>query len=289
MRKILFYVSLLALFGLSFGQELFIQNSGELKGSERVSGQEYTTVYDNVNHTYRYFDELGNEIFLIKSFDENGDQIGLSIEKNIETKDMEIIIDNIPVALLINSIIYDFSMKEIGRFYRGERSEKSINTFWGGLDYQHGNISIYDHTGIYKVGSFLFKQEVDYYTVLGIDRVKDIDKMDARSIKKHVRTIQRYYKKRVREFDLKNNPDDKLLHEEFSEFNRAYDKVLEDFGVGKKEKKFLGIIPESYFSEEKRKNWSQDEGYVPYTKRVLEGHRPDTKVETDELYLDPED
>ena len=66
MRKILFYVSLLVLFGLSFGQELFIQNSGELKGSERVSGQEYTTVYDNVNHTYRYFDALGNEIFLIE-------------------------------------------------------------------------------------------------------------------------------------------------------------------------------------------------------------------------------
>ena len=106
MKKI-FVVILVSFVNVS-AQELFIQGEDQYKGSIKVDGQEYITVYDNTNHIYRYYDVNGNEIFLIKSYNEKNDQIGLSIEKNSETKALEIIIDNIPIAYLVNSVIYDF-------------------------------------------------------------------------------------------------------------------------------------------------------------------------------------
>ena len=41
------------------GQELFIQNTDKLKGSVKIMGKNYTTVYDSTTHRYRYFDESG--------------------------------------------------------------------------------------------------------------------------------------------------------------------------------------------------------------------------------------
>ena len=66
-KKTLYYILVLVSINTLSGQELFIQNSDKLKGSDRVMGKEYTTVYDNTNHRYRYFDESGKEIFLTLS------------------------------------------------------------------------------------------------------------------------------------------------------------------------------------------------------------------------------
>jgi len=231
MKKIIYYILCFASVNLVLSQELFIQDSDELSGSEKVQGQKYVTVYDNNSHFYRYFDELGNEIFLIKSFNEKGDQIALSIEKNKETDAMEIIIENTPVAVLVNSIIYNFEMMEIGRLFRGEYVKKNIQDFWSSVDYRYGNISIYDHTGLYKVGSFYFKQDVDYYSVLGVDKVDNVADLDARTLKKHIRNIQKYYKKLVRKYDLKRNPDNEELHEEFANISNAYIEVMRDLCV----------------------------------------------------------
>ena len=44
-------------------------------------------------------------------------------------------------------------------------------------------------------------------------------------------------------------------------------------------------MPQNYFSEEKRSNWSQDEGYVPYVKREIKGRQPDSQIQKNELYL----
>ena len=46
MKKLIYCTILLVLGSLVSGQELFIQNEDELKGSKKISGQEYTTVYD---------------------------------------------------------------------------------------------------------------------------------------------------------------------------------------------------------------------------------------------------
>ena len=169
MKKTIYYVFFLILGYSASSQELFIQSSEELKGSKKVSGQEYTVVYDNTNHVYRYFNELGKEILLIKSFNENGDEIPLSIERNDSTESLEVIIDNNPIGVLVNSIIYDFDGLEIGVFFRGEPSKNNVKNFWSGFDARYGNISIYDHTGFYKLGSFMFKEEVDYYAILGVE------------------------------------------------------------------------------------------------------------------------
>ena len=67
MKNIIFYIAICLSTDVLLGQEMFIQNTDNLKGSVKVMGKQYTTVYDNTAHRYRYFDELGKEIFLIKS------------------------------------------------------------------------------------------------------------------------------------------------------------------------------------------------------------------------------
>ena len=270
-------------------QELFIQGEDQYKGSIKVDGQEYITVYDNTNHIYRYYDVNGNEIFLIKSYNEKNDQIGLSIEKNSETKALEIIIDNIPIAYLVNSVIYDFDNNQIGQLYRGEYNESKIKNFWQGIDYSVGNISIYDHTGVYKVGSLEFKQEVDKFEILGFEKPLDFENLDERSSRKVIRNLQKYYRKLVRSYkiedlDVKKSPEDKEVFEQFMKVSDAYESIMSDLGVDKDDEKILGIIPSDYFSQKRRTNWSNDEGYVPYTKRQIKSHNPDTKIQKDQLY-----
>ena len=287
MKKI-FVVFLVSFVNVS-AQELFIQGEDQYKGSIKVDGQEYITVYDNTNHIYRYYDVYGNEIFLIKSYNEKNDQIGLSIEKNSETKALEIIIDNIPIAYLVNSLIYDFDNNQIGQLYRGEYNESKIKNFWQGIDYSAGNISIYDHTGVYKVGSLEFKQEVDKFEILGFEKPLDFENLDERSSRKVIRNLQKYYRKLVRSYkiedlDVKKSPEDKEVFEQFMKVSDAYESIMSDLGVDKDDEKILGIIPSDYFSQKRRTNWSNDEGYVPYTKRQIKSHNPDTKIQKDQLY-----
>lgn len=287
MKKI-FVVFLVSFVNVS-AQELFIQGEDQYKGSIKVDGQEYITVYDNTNHIYRYYDVNGNEIFLIKSYNEKNDQIGLSIEKNSETKALEIIIDNIPIAYLVNSVIYDFDNNQIGQLYRGEYNESKIKNFWQGIDYSAGNISIYDHTGVYKVGSLEFKQEVDKFEILGFEKPLDFENLDERSSRKVIRNLQKYYRKLVRSYkiedlDVKKSPEDKEVFEQFMKVSDAYESIMSDLGVDKDDEKILGIIPSDYFSQKRRTNWSNDEGYVPYTKRQIKSHNPDTKIQKDQLY-----
>ena len=287
MKKI--FVIFLVFFVNVSAQELFIQGEDQYKGSIKVDGQEYITVYDNTNHIYRYYDVNGNEIFLIKSYNEKNDQIGLSIEKNSETKALEIIIDNIPIAYLVNSLIYDFDNNQIGQLYRGEYNESKIKNFWQGIDYSAGNISIYDHTGVYKVGSLEFKQEVDKFEILGFEKPLDFENLDERSSRKVIRNLQKYYRKLVRSYkiedlDVKKSPEDKEVFEQFMKVSDAYESIMSDLGVDKDDEKILGIIPSDYFSQKRRTNWSNDEGYVPYTKRQIKSHNPDTKIQKDQLY-----
>lgn len=290
MRNIFYYITILS-FTIStlIGQELFIQNTDKLKGSVNIMGQNYTTVYDNTVHRYLYFDDLGKEIFLIKSFNEENEEINLSIEKNPITESIEIIIDNNAIGTVVNSIIYDLDMIEIGQLFGGRYSDKNINDFWEGVDYSRGNISVYDHTGVYKIGSLSFYIEVDYYAILGLDKIENVDSLDARTLKKTVRSIQRLYKKEMKKYDVRKNPDDTELKEKSLEITEAYSFIMKDLGVGdKKNEKILGILPAEYLSEERRSNWSENEGYVPYSKRVIEDRNPDTQIQRDELYSNEE-
>lgn len=288
MKKIIYLLILISINTL-FSQELFIQDSDKIKGSKRVMGKEYTTVYDNTNHRYRYFDESGKEIFLIKSFNEENEEVNLSIEKNPLTESVEIIINNNPIAFVVNSIIYDLNMLEIGRLFGGRYSQKNINDFWEGIDYSRGNISIYDYTGVYKIGSLHYKPFIDHYAILGIEKLENIDQMSPRVLKRKVRDIERLYKKLMRTYNVKRNPDDEDIKTKADEITNSYWSIMSDLGVdGKKQKKILGILPQEYLDEERRSNWSNNEGYVPYSKRKVEGHQPDSKIQKDELYYSNE-
>ena len=283
--KLIIFTSILFISCQLNCQELYIQSFDKLKGSDRVLGQPYTTVYDNDSHVYRYFNDNGNEIFLIKSFDENGEEVNLSIEKNKLNESIEIVIDNNPVAMVVNSIIYDLDMVEIGRFFDGKSSKKNMNNLWEGVDYSDGNISIYDFKANHKIGSFFMKEDVDYYAVLGIASFGQVDNMDARAIKRSVREVQKVYKKLLKAYNLKKNPNDKEMESKVNKINTAYNLVLLELGVAtKKDKKILGFIPDSYLAEERRTNWSDDEGYVPYSKRVREDYNPDSTIEKEELF-----
>ncbi len=288
MKKIIYLLILISINTL-FSQELFIQDSDKIKGSKRVMGKEYTTVYDNTNHRYRYFDESGKEIFLIKSFNEENEEVNLSIEKNPLTESVEIIINNNPIAFVVNSIIYDLNMLEIGRLFGGRYSQKNINDFWEGIDYSRGNISIYDYTGVYKIGSLHYRPFIDHYAILGIEKLENIDKMGPRVLKRKVRDLERLYKKLMRTYNVKRNPDDEDIKTKADEITNSYWSIMSDLGVdGKKQKKILGILPQEYLDEARRSNWSNNEGYVPYSKRKVEGHQPDSKIQKDELYYSNE-
>tara|TARA_B100000902_G_C27285619_1_gene904255 strand:+ start:557 stop:1429 length:873 start_codon:yes stop_codon:yes gene_type:complete len=290
MKKNIVYYLLICM-SITFlpAQELFLQETDKVKGSKRVKGKDYVTVYDNTNHRYRYFDDSGKEIFLIKSFNEDGDEIGLSIEKNPTTESVEVIINNNMIGFVLNSTIYNLDMIEIGKLFGGRYSQKNINDFWEGIDYSRGNISIYDHTGIYKIGSLHYTPFIDHYAVLGIDEIKDVENMDARTLKKTIRNMQRLYKRLMREYNVKRNPNDKEIQAKATEITSSYLEIMSDLGFSdEKEKKILGFLPVDHFDEEKRSKWSDTEGYVPAIKRDIKGHQPDSQIQKDELYYSNE-
>ena len=119
--------------------------------------------------------------------------INLSIEKNPVTESVEIIIDNNVIGFVLNSTIYDLDMLEIGKLFGGRYSQENINDFWEGVDYSKGNISIYDYTGIYKIGSLYHRPFVDHYAILGMDRVENPDSSDSRALRKTIRNTQKTY------------------------------------------------------------------------------------------------
>ncbi|MBF26070.1 MAG: hypothetical protein CMP49_06135 [Flavobacteriales bacterium] len=288
-KNIAYYLIIIMSVSFLSAQELFIQETDKVKGSKRIKGKDYVTVYDNTNHRYRYFDENGKEIFLIKSFNEDGDQVGLSIEKNPTTESVEIIVNNNVIVFVLNSTIYNSDMVEIGKLFGGRYSQKNINDFWEGIDYSRGNISIYDHTGIYKIGSLYYTPFIDHYAILGIDKIEDIENMDARTLKKTIRNMQRLYKRLMREYNIKRNPDDKEIQSKAAEITNSYLEVMNDLGFSeKKEKKILGFLPADHFNEEKRSKWSDTEGYVPAIKRDIKGHQPDSQIQKEELYYSNE-
>ena len=89
----------------------------------------------------------------------------------------------------------------------------------------------------------------------------------------------------MRKYSVKRDPGNEEIKLKADEITKSYINVLRDLGIEEgKEKKFLGIIPQEIFNEERRSNWSHDEGYVPYSKREIEGHQPDSKIEKNELY-----
>ena len=113
------------------GQELFVQNTDKLKGSVKIMGKNYTTVYDNTTHRYRYFDETGKEIFLIKSFNEDNEEVNLSIEKNSTTESIEIIIDNNPNQVVAykggKDKLFGFFVGQVMKETQGKANPKSVN------------------------------------------------------------------------------------------------------------------------------------------------------------------
>lgn len=284
MKKITLLIYLLV--SLSFSQEMFLQNTtGLLKGSQKINGQEYITVYDESSHVYRYFTQNGKEIFLIKSYNEHGDELPLSIEKNTENQNIELILNNQPIAILVNNIIYDLDGVEIGKFFRGKYSKGNLTNFWSAIDHHSGNISIYDYTNVYKIGSFFFKKEIDYYQVLGVEKIEDIDNIDPRILKKKIRNIDKYYKKIIKNYNVKKYPDDEELKVQYDKLFNAYNMIMSDLGVSKaKEKKILGFLPSEYLTEERRSKWSDDEGYVPYSRREIKQYNPASQIQRDELF-----
>ena len=118
--------------------------------------------------------------------------------------------------------------------------------------------------------------------MINFEKPNNIDSLDARSSRKVIRNLQKHYRKLVRgykieDLDVKNSLEDKELYEEFLEVSDAYEQIMRSLGVVEDDDKIFGIIPQDYFSEKKRSNWSQDEGYVPYTKRELKTHQPTHK------------
>ena len=60
---------------------------------------------------------------------------------------------------------------------------------------------------------------------------------------------------------------------------------MSDLGVSKaKEKKILGFLPSEYLTEERRSKWSDDEGYVPYSRREIKQYNPASQIQRDELF-----
>ena len=104
-------------------------------------------------------------------------------------------------------------------------------------------------------------------------------------MKKAIRNIQRVYKKLIKKNNVKRSPENLEILEKATEINQAYAKVMGDFGVdSKKEKKILGFISQEYFNEDRRSAWSDDEGYVPYSKRERGDYQPDSDIQKDALY-----
>ena len=56
MKKIIFYlIFLMSINSIVAQSQLFIQGGDKLKGSEKIEGQQYVTVYDTPKYSYTHF------------------------------------------------------------------------------------------------------------------------------------------------------------------------------------------------------------------------------------------
>ncbi len=240
--KTLIFLFLLFSF-ISFSQEEKNKTKEELKKSFFSSSD-----YDN------YFNERDLNHFEIKSFDALGNQIPLCINEKLE-----IFLDcksRKKYAQIINSVIYDLEMNKIGYCFLGKITKRDLDSFWDALKHWKGNITIYDKTESYRLATFMyFQKEKDYFSVMNLDSTAN------------VKMLNKAYKKLLKNYNIDKYPNDDEVIAKNKEIQEAYmaisKKIDPDY---QDENNWL----EKFFSKNRRSNWSQDEGYVPYTKRKRE-------------------
>ena len=291
-NNILIFIFLLYSF-FSFSQEKSEKSIKDLK-SIFHSSDEYSDSFSGQDLKY----------FEIKSFNAFGEQIPLCINEKLEIfLDCE---SKIKYAQIINSIIYDLDMNKIGHCFLGKKTKKDLDSFWETLKHWKGNITIYDKTESYRLATFMyFEKKKDYFSIMGLDttdmnfdKVKDYKKLlnkyniriskypdDNKTIAKQKEIEQAYmaiskanlkmlnkaYKKLLKEYNVFKYPDDEEIATKYKEIQEAYmaisKKIDPDY---QEENNWL----EKFFSKNRRSNWSQDEGYVPYTKRKRKDSNP---------------
>ena len=223
--------------------------------------------FSNSNYKNPFFNGEDLKNFEITSFDALGNKIPLCINNNLE-----IFLDcetKIKYAQIINSTIYDLDMNKIGHCYLGKITEKKIDSFWNSLKHWKGNITIYDKTENYRLATFMFlKPKKDHFSILNLDTTAT------------VKMLNKSYKKLLKEFDINKYPDDLEVLEKNLEIEEAYLVVLKKIDPNyKDDTNWL----EMFFSKNRRSIWSQDEGYVPYTKRERKDSNP-VSQENMEIY-----
>ena len=89
--------------------------------------------------------------------------------------------------------------------------------------------------------------------------------------KANLKMLNKAYKKLLKEYNVFKYPDDDEIATKYKEIQEAYmaisKKIDPDY---QEENNWL----EKFFSKNRRSNWSQDEGYVPYTKRKRKDSNP---------------
>ena len=231
-----------------------------------ITGDELRRVFFlDYNHDDN-FDIKDFENFNIKSYDSQGIEIPLCINSNLEIFiNCEI---QIPYAQIINSVIYDMNMDKIGYSFLGVTEDNVINNFWAGFDYWKGNISIYDKTGTYRLATFMyFEPEKDYYTIMEVDSTVTF------------KELKKKYKKLLKKYNLKRYPDDEEIQQKNNEINEAFLVLSRDLDPDFQEDDENWII--NFFKKDRRSDWSDEEGYVPYTKRDRIESTPETQKNKD--------
>ena len=257
--------SLLLMFFISMN--IFSQEKNEI-----ISGDDLRKVFFTEYNFEKQFDINEFENFNIKSYNSNDEEIPLCINSNLE-----IFIDcdiESPYAQIINSVIYDMNMNKIGYSFLGSSEEKIINNFWAGFDYWKGNISIYDASGTYRLATFMyFEAEKDYYSIMEVD-----SEVTFKQLKKN-------YKKLLKRYNLKKYPDDEEIQQKNIDINEAFIALSRDLNPDFEEEDENWII--NFFKKDRRSNWSNEEGYVPYTKRGREESIPETQKSKEKYpYID---
>jgi len=258
-NSILIYTFLLCSF-FSFSQEKSKKSKEELK-SIFYSSFDYNNSFsgqDFKNFEIKSFDALGNEIPLC---------INGELEIFLDCKSKK------KYAQIIDSVIYDLDMNKIGHCFLGKITKKNLDSFWDTLKHWKGNITIYDETESYRLATFMYlKKEKDYFSVIGIDSTAT------------VKILKKSYKKLLKKYNIDRYPYDEEIIAKNKEIEEAYiaisKKIDPDY---QDENNWL----EKFFSKNRRSNWSQDEGYVPYVKRKRKDSNPISQEDKERYpYLD---
>jgi len=226
--------------------------------SQEKQKEELKRIFSSDSDSQTFINEQDFKHFEIKSFDALGNQIPLCINEKLE-----IFLDcksKKKYAQIINSIIYDLDMNKIGHCFLGKITKKNVDSFWLTLKHWKGNVTIYDKTESYRLATFMyFQKEKDYFSIMNLDTTAT------------VKMLNKAYKKLLKTYNINKYPDDDEIIAKNKELEEAYmaisKKIDPDY---QEEKNWL----ENFFSKNRRSNWSQDEGYVPYTKRERQDSDP---------------